>query len=306
VTNPPVTHDGHPTGSDIAAADFPWLTLLLFGGTLLLACGYLLGAAELRRRNIVWPRGRDASFGAGCAFLVIGGLAPFPFGEFTSHVARHLIVAMLVPLLLVLGRPVTLLLRVLRPGRARRTVLNLSRTRAVSVLMFPLVAALVDIGGLWLLYRTPLFSRTHDNLELNVFVHLHMLIAGTLLTAAVCQLDPVRHRYGVVLRSASLVLAAAVHAVLAKTLYTSAPPGTSIGTADLQQGAQLMYYGGDVVEVAVAVVLAVGWYRDARRQYLRGSRPDPQLEESVAALTSGRRERTDAQRSRGSERHTNG
>jgi putative membrane protein len=72
--------------------------------------------------------------------------------------------------------------------------------------------------------------------------------------------------------------------VLAKSLYAYPPPGadsalTSIAPADLQAGAQLMFYGGDAVEIALAVVVAMQWYvavgrgraRVARRHAASGS-----------------------------------
>ena len=55
------------------------------------------------------------------------------------------------------------------------------------------------------------------------------------------------------------LLAGAAHAVLAKTLYAAPPTGTSYPEADLHLGAQLMYYGGDLVELALAGVLAGTW-----------------------------------------------
>ena len=47
------------------------------------------------------------------------------------------------------------------------------------------------------------------------------------------------------------------------------PPGTSFAAADLRAGAQLMYYGGDVVEVFLALVLAVQWYATTGRRRAR-------------------------------------
>jgi putative membrane protein len=62
--------------------------------------------------------------------------------------------------------------------------------------------------------------------------------------------------------------------VLAKGLYGSPPPGTSFATHDLRTGAQLMYYGGDLVEVALAVALAVQWYGARGRAHARRSAPE--------------------------------
>jgi putative membrane protein len=229
---------------------------------------YVMGAARLRRRGDAWPWWRDLSFTLGSAGLA---LSPLPGGEFTAHMLQHVIVGMLAPLLLVLARPVTLALRALPPGRARRVLLAVARSRPATVLVFPPVAAALDVGGLWVLYRTHLFAATHDHPWQHALVHVHVFAAGLLFSAAVCQLDPLRHRYSILLRAATLVAAGTAHAVLAKSLWVAPPPGTAFSAADLHTGAELMYYGGDLAEIALAVVMAAQWYAAGGRA-LRHSR----------------------------------
>ncbi|MFK8906928.1 cytochrome c oxidase assembly protein [Streptomyces sp. YS-3] len=237
------------------------------------AAGYLLAARRLRRRGDAWPWVRDASFTTGQGSLVVVALVPLPGGEFTAHMVQHLVIGMVAPLLMVLGRPVTLALRALPAGRARRGLLAVVRSRPLGPLFLPPVAAVLDVGGLWLLYRTGLFARLHDHPWLHAAVSTHVLAAGLLFTFTLCQLDPVRHRYGLPLRAATLVAAATAHAVLAKTLYGTSPPGTAFPAHDLARAAEAMYYGGDLVEIALAVVLARRWYTAAGRLLPAGSSP---------------------------------
>ncbi|MEQ4608419.1 cytochrome c oxidase assembly protein [Streptomyces cavourensis] len=129
------------------------------------------------------------------------------------------------------------------------------------------MAALLDVGGLWLLYRSGLFAAMQHHAWLHAVVHLHVLTAGLLFTFAVCQLDAVRRRWSLAVRGMTLLAAGAAHAVLAKSLYAAAPPGTTFASADLHTGAQLMYYGGDLVEAGLAVVLAASWYRATGRAW---------------------------------------
>ncbi|MGW6782669.1 cytochrome c oxidase assembly protein [Streptomyces sp. NPDC054987] len=239
----------------------------------LVACAYLLGAHRLRRRGDVWPRWRDASFSAGSAGLVSAATGPLPGGPFTGHMLQHLTVGMVVPLLIVTARPLTLALRALAPGTTRRGLLRLARSRPVGWLVLPPLAALLDVGGLWLLYRTQLFATAQHDPWLHALVHAHVLAAGLLFTFAVCQLDPVRHRWGLGVRGVSLLAAGAGHAVLAKTLYAAPPAGTAFTAADLHTGAQVMYYGGDLVEAAVATVVAGSWYQAVGRARQRRRRP---------------------------------
>jgi putative membrane protein len=230
------------------------------------AAGYLAMARRLRVRGDAWPWWRDLAFAAGVCAIPAVMPAPLPYGDFTGHMVQHLVIAMIAPLLLVAGRPVTLTLRALPPSGVRRTLLSALHSRPLRVLLFPPVAALLDVGGLFALYCTPLFAESETHPWLHAVIHLHLVAAGTLFTAADCQLDPVRHRWGRPTRSAVLVAASAAHGVLAKILWTTPPPGTAVPAGDLHAAAELMYYGGDAVEIALALIIALQWYARAGRR----------------------------------------
>ncbi|MGK5529648.1 cytochrome c oxidase assembly protein [Streptomyces sp. URMC 129] len=230
---------------------------------------YLAAATRLRRRGDAWPRARDAACAAGgtaWAWAVLGGTPPGG-GPFTAHMAQHLVTGMAAPLLLVLARPLTLALRALRPGGVRRRLLAVAHSRPAAWAAFPPLAAALDLGGLWLLHRTGLFAALHHRPLPHAAVHAHALAAGALFTFAVCQLDPVRHRWSPAVRGTTLLAAGTAHAVLAKSLYATPPPGTAFAAADLHTGARLLYYGGDLVELALAAVLAVQWYTATGRAH---------------------------------------
>jgi putative membrane protein len=238
----------------------------------LAAAGYLLAAHRLRRRGDAWPWCRDVSFAVGCVMVAWAVLGDVPGEPFTAHMARHLIVGMAAPLLLVLARPLTLGLRSLPPGPVRRGTLAIAHARPVGPLLFPPVAAAVDVGGLRLLYRTGLFAATQHHPLLHAVMHTHVLAAGLLSTFAVCQLDPVRRRWSLAVRGTAVLAVGTAHAVLAKKLYAAPPPGTSFTSGDLHTGARLMYYGGELVEIALAVTLAAQWYTATGRARTRRPR----------------------------------
>ncbi|MFD5479079.1 cytochrome c oxidase assembly protein [Streptomyces hawaiiensis] len=231
----------------------PLPVLVLLGCLLYTVC-----AARLRRRGDRWPVGRDAGFWLGGGLLVSAFAVPWEawLPPFTAHTAAHVTAGMVAPLPIVLARPVTLALRTL-PLPGRRALVSLTRSRLVTALVFPPVAAALDIGGLWLLYRAPLPADLHHS----PLLYLHLFAAGTLFTFALLAVDPIRHRPGWALRAGTLLAAAAAHAVLAKSLWATGPPGTAHTPADLHLASQLMYYGGDVVEIALALLLAGQWYR---------------------------------------------
>ncbi|WP_051855524.1 cytochrome c oxidase assembly protein [Streptomyces sp. NRRL B-1347] len=186
---------------------------------------------------------------------------------FTGHTVAHLGAGMAAPLLGVLARPVTLALRV-ASAAVRRRLVRVVQSRTAAVLVFPPVAALVDVGGLGVLYRAPLPADVHHS----TWVLVHLFAAGTLFTYAVLGLDPVRHRAGFSLRAGTLLAGAAGHAVLARGLWAAGPPGSAYAAGDLRLASQLMYYGGDVVEVLLAAVLAHQWYRAEGRALARERR----------------------------------
>ncbi|MFD7341085.1 cytochrome c oxidase assembly protein [Streptomyces violascens] len=267
---------GQPGGAALLAA-----ALALGGGV-----AYLLAATRLRRRGDRWPFVRDLCFAAGMAVLVAAALVTPPGGPFTAHMTQHVATGMVAPLLLVLARPITLALRFL-PSGGRRRLLAVLRSRPAGGLANPPMAALLDMGGLWLLYRTPLFTAAHERPWLMALVHLHVFAAGLLFSAVVCSLDPLPRRHGVVLRSAALVGAGGAHAVLAKTLYATPPPGTGLAPGDLSAAAELMYYGGDLVEIALAAVIGLQWYAAGGRRLAREGRRTAGTGEPPASASYG-------------------
>ncbi|MDO4918095.1 cytochrome c oxidase assembly protein [Kocuria sp.] len=223
------------------------------------AYGWSLWAGRGRRQVNPW---RPVGFFAGLLCVgagLVGPLAQAGHASFTAHMAGHLLVGMLGPLLLVLGAPVRVLLRGL-PTTAARRVTRVLRFRFIRVVTHPVVAAVLNAGGLWLLYTTGLFHWMHASALGHAVVHTHILLAGYVFTAAVVGSDPDPHRSSFRVRAVVLVLFIAVHSVLAKWLYVHPPAG--VPTGDAQAGAQLMYYGGDVVDVALIVLLFLGHYRD--------------------------------------------
>ena len=89
--------------TDLLAQLLGWAPLLLAG---LAGTAYAWGAA-LERERRGWPARRTASFLAGPTLVVLA-LSPdvdaWADRDFAGHAAQHLLLAMLAPLLLVLGR----------------------------------------------------------------------------------------------------------------------------------------------------------------------------------------------------------
>ena len=228
----------------------------------LVGAAVLLAVAVVRaRRRGPWPAHRTVLLASGlvcAAAALVGPLAVAARTGFTAHMAGHLLLGMLGPLLLVRGAPVTLALRALPVVPARRLVRAL-RGRPVRVLTHPVVAAVSATGGLWVLYGTDLLALSHTSPPVAAAVGAHVLVSGCVLTTSLVGVDPDPHRAPVAVRVAVLAASLAAHTVLAQRLRTDPPVG--VGPAEAEAGALLMLYGGEVVDVALVALVAVGWYR---------------------------------------------
>ncbi|GAA3451763.1 cytochrome c oxidase assembly protein [Dactylosporangium matsuzakiense] len=240
------------------------------------AGAYLAGVVAVHHRGRSWPPERAAAWIAGVAAAAAALTGPLPESahhHFTAHMAVHLLLGMIAPLLLVSAAPVTLALKAL-PVRPARTLAHLLASTPAAVLAHPVTAAVLDAGGLWGLYTTGLYRAMAGHPWLHLLVHTHILVAGYLLTAATIGVDPVRHRPSRAVRAAALLGFLAAHAILAKYLYAQPPAGVLPG--DARAGAQLMYYGGDIVDAVLIAVFCLQWYRAADPRLQRSYRePSP-------------------------------
>jgi putative membrane protein len=196
------------------------LELIPLALTLAALAGYGTGLHRVRRRGASWPVTRMAAMLAGSLCAAAAVLPPIASHDelFPVHVAQHLLVGMAAPAFLALSAPVILALRTL-PRRPRRILLRLLHSIPVAVLAAPATAVLLDLCGLYALYLTGLYQAAeHDDL-VHAAVHVHMFLAGCLLSWAVIGIDPVRRRPGTGVRLTALVIAAAGHDTLAKLIY---------------------------------------------------------------------------------------
>ncbi|MDQ0351936.1 putative membrane protein [Alkalibacillus filiformis] len=214
-----------------------------------------------------WPVYRLVLFVVGISFAlvsVIGPLAVRVHMDFTYHMLGHLLLGMLAPLLIVLSAPMTLVLRALSVENAKRLT-RILRSKVVGFFTDPIVASILNIGGLWVLYRTELYMAMHESLLLHLLIHMHVFLAGYLFTISLIYIDPVPHRRTYIYRTIVFIFALAGHGILSKQLYAHPPAG--VPTSEAQNGGMLMYYGGDVIDAIIIVILFYQWYQ------LRAPRP---------------------------------
>lgn len=237
---------------------FLLLQLILFGGL------YQYGLYLLRRNGKTWALSRTIFFMSGIILLLMAFAPPlsaYAHHSLQGHMIQHLLIGMLAPLGLVLGAPFTLAMRVWPVRRGRRFSTFFS-SPSIHFLSHPAVAFLLNIGGMYLLYLTPLFAMMQEKLWLHYLVHFHFLAAGYLFTWSVAGPDPAPRRPPLRLRLLVLFLSMATHAYLSKLMYVhSFPRLTSYSPEAIQEAALWMYYGGDLAEVLLAIAFFTQWYR---------------------------------------------
>ncbi|WBB46488.1 cytochrome c oxidase assembly protein [Verrucosispora sp. WMMA2044] len=231
-----------------------------------LLAGWLYLAAALRQRapdRAGWSHWRTAAFAGGCALLAIALLVPTD--DFAGHMWQHLLLGMLAPLGLVLGAPGILALRCL-DRRAGRAALRVLGRPALRPLTHPVTGLLLTAGGVWLLYLTPLYRATLDSAALHDLVNLHFLLSGLLFTWSIAGPEPYPHRARVPVRLVVLGAAVVAHASLAQLMYAGMLVDVPATTEHLRAGATVMYYGGDLAEILLALALLTTWRPGPHRQ----------------------------------------
>ena len=147
--------DDVPPAPDRAGLAFGWS----FDPTIWLplaaaATAYLWAVRRVDRLHPATPvpRDRPAAFLLGLAAIAVAlqsGIERWDTTLFSVHMVQHLILIFVAAPLLVLGAPITLVLRVATPGVRRRWILPVLSSRVVRVVGHPLVAWLAFVAVMW-------------------------------------------------------------------------------------------------------------------------------------------------------------
>ena len=276
--------DGPPTPARIL---FDWRFDLIFGtAAIVLAALYVAAVVRLRRRGDHWPPGRILAWLLGCLallFVTSSGVGRYMPAMFSMHMAAHMGLSMLVPILLVLGAPVSLALRALpaagrgAPPGPREWLLAALHSRASRVLTNPIVATVLFVAGFYGLYFGSIFDDAVGSHAGHLAMNMHFLVSGYLFYWVVIGVDPTPRpipplaKVGVVFASLPLhaffgVELMSTRTVLGGAYYRSL--GLSWHTdliGDQRLGGGIAWAAGEMPLVIVMIALLVQWARsDAR------------------------------------------
>ncbi|HEY8168363.1 MAG TPA: cytochrome c oxidase assembly protein [Candidatus Limnocylindrales bacterium] len=245
-----------------------------------------------RRRLVAW-------FGG----LAIIAVALFSFLDvyattlFSVHMVQHLLLAMVGAPLLLLGAPITLLLRAATPEVRRRRILPVLQSRPVRVISHPAVGWLALAIVVWASHFSLLFEAALDDPVTHAVEHALYLGAGLLFWWPVIGVDPHPVRLSHGLRIGYVLAAMPLNSFLGFVLF-AAPTVLYAHYAtvqrvwgptpleDQQLAGGIMWAAGDLLFLVPVLYLTVLWFRSEEE---KGRLHDEQLDRERA-----RREREGA------------
>ncbi|MHB1555573.1 MAG: cytochrome c oxidase assembly protein [Acidimicrobiales bacterium] len=244
---------------------------VLFG----IVCLYLAGARQLTRRGRQWSGWSTAAFVVGLAAIwvaVCSGLAAYDDVNVTMHVIQHVLLMMIAPPLIALGRPVTLATQA-----SRRTVqvriLRIVHSPVVAALTFPVFVWVLYYGTMYVFFMTGVYQYAIVHPLFHDATHLWFFVAGYLFWEPLIGLDPARWRWPYPVRAVSLFLGMPFESFLGIGIAQMARPISSINSlANTHTAGDTLWVLAMAVTGLWLAVILWQWYRQMERETVRQDR----------------------------------
>jgi cytochrome c oxidase assembly factor CtaG len=222
---------------------------------------YLAGVVALRRRGEKWPTGRVVVFcGLGLGFGVIATMSFVGVYQpvlFYIRSVQTVLLLLVVPLFVALGRPLSLFIATL-PGAGQRLRAAIG-SRTARLLTFPPVTTFVLVLTPFLVYFTPWYAAGFTSGFVAQLTHVALLVPGFVFFWTLLRVDPVPRAYPYIVTlwiTAAEVIGDAVLgiAVIADTSLLAGPYyhalarpwGPSLSTSQVLGGG-VLWILGDIV-----------------------------------------------------------
>jgi cytochrome c oxidase assembly factor CtaG len=250
----------------------PWACALV----LALAAGYLAGVRQARRRGLPWPPGRAVAFGTGLGMLVIATMSwtgAYAGVLFYARAAQTILLLLVVPLFLALGRPLTLAIAA-GPGRSGARLAAAIGSRAARLLTFPAITTVLLVAVPFAVYFTPWYTAGLQSTGIRELTFLALIVPGLVFFWTLIRADPVPVAYpylvtlwimiGEVIGDAILGIAVISDSRLIGGTYYRAlarPWGPGLRFDQMLGGATLWVFG-DVVGIPFLVAALIFMIRE--------------------------------------------
>jgi len=167
----------------------PWMLALV----LILGGGYLVGA----RRQRGWPMARRIWFlGLGLGFLVTATMSWVGVYQpvlFYARAVQTVLLVLVVPLFLTLGRPISLAVAVFPRAGAR--IEAIIRSRPARILTFPAITAFALVAVPFVMYFTSWYTAVFHSATVRELTYLALMAAGFAFFWTLLRVDPVPKEY---------------------------------------------------------------------------------------------------------------
>jgi len=263
---------------------------LMIGILVIMVALYVKGVMVLTKRGDKWPVGRTVSFALGISvidFATSGGLGVYAQFSFSYHMMAHMLLAMIAPIGLVLGAPMTLALRTLPQGRTpsergvRGSLLAALHSKIGIFYTNPIVALLIFDGSLFGLYFTNLFADMMQSHIGHLLMSLHFIAAGFLFFFVVIGVDPNPRKIPHLVQIVILFAAMSIHAFFSVALMSTTTlidkgyfaslrtPWLTDLLADQKLGGSVGWAVGEIPILIALVATFINWLRDDTREAKR-------------------------------------
>lgn len=245
----------------------PFLALVALAGLGWLVVVWRVNAAHPATHV---PVARSLAFGGALLALVVALQSPIDGladQSFSAHMVQHLLLLYVAAPLLVMAAPVTLLLRLARPGPRRTLLLPLLHGRVVRVATAPVVTWLVFALVMWATHFSPLFELALESELIHDAEHVLLLGSAVLFWLPVIGREPLPHRLGLSARAAYVALAMPGSSVLGMVIVSQtailyphyAAQGVAAALADQRLAGTIMWVGTDLFSVVALALLIHAW-----------------------------------------------
>jgi len=252
---------------------------MIFVFALLLLLVYMLG---VRAHNARHYKPIDAWQ---IAFFIVGVLLialalSTPIDElvdrsFAAHMTQHLVLAMVVPPLLLLGAPLRLALTA-SPAPIARRLARMLHSRVVHALTQPALAWCSFVVMMWATHFSGLYEAALENDAVHVGEHAFFLGAALLFWYPIVGIGPTTHPLSHIGRLLYVLVAMPQGAFLGLAIYGSRrvlyhnyllisnPFGVS-ALEDQRIGGELMWIAGTLIMFVALLLVIANWARDDAR-----------------------------------------
>ena len=165
--------------------------------TVVLGVGYLLGVRTVRRRAGEWSVAWPIWFvGLGLGFLVIATMSWVGVYQpvlFYARAVQTVLLVLVVPLFLALGRPITLAIAVFpRAGRRLEAIIS---SRLARILTFPAITPFVLVAVPFVMYFTSWYTAVFHSITVRELTFLALMAPGFVFFWTLLRVDPVPKKY---------------------------------------------------------------------------------------------------------------